>query len=116
MLPLNKHWKIGHKQSRVCPIPHSQLFTAEKMTRQKWTTPEQEAWLEERKPDFLLTNQTKSAAKTFYPDLVKEFRDKWPVPAVTQAEIDDAGSIELATRAKRDKYDKVRTCPFMNEI
>lgn len=89
---------------------------AEKMTRQKWTTPEQEAWLEERKPAFLLANQTKRAARNFYPDLVKEFRDKWPVPPVSEAEIADAGSVELATRVKKEKYDKVRTCPVMNEV
>jgi hypothetical protein len=86
------------------------------MTRQKWTTEEQEAWLEERKPAFLLANQKKCAARNFYPDLVKEFRNKWPVPPVTQAEIDDAGSVELATRVKRDKYGKVRTEPVMNGI
>jgi len=71
--------------------------------------PEQEAWLEEQKPAFLLTNQTKCVARNFYPNLVKEFHDKWPVPPVTQAEIDDAGSVEHATRVKGDKYDKVRT-------
>ena len=97
-------------------IPKYLLHLLKKMTRQKWTTPEQEAWLEERKAAFLLANQSKCAAKTFYPDLVKEFRDKWPVPPVNQAEIDDAGSVELATKVKRDKYDKVRACPVMNEI
>jgi len=55
-------------------------------------------------------------AKTFYPTLVKEFRDKWPIPLVTQAEIDDAGYAELATRVKRDKYNKERTCPVMSKL
>ena len=79
------------------------------MTRQKWTTKEQEDWLEERKPAFLLANQQKNAAKTFFPTIIKEFREKWPVMPVTQEEIDNAGTLELAERAKRERYDKVNT-------
>ena len=76
--------------------------------------PEQKAWLEEQKPTFLIVNQNRCVAKTFYPDLVKEFCNKWPVPPVTEAEIGDAGSVELATRVKKEKYNKVRTCSVMN--
>jgi hypothetical protein len=43
------------------------------MTRQKIMTDEQEAWLNERKPDFLLANQRKVAAKEFFPTALKEF-------------------------------------------
>ena len=78
------------------------------MTRQKWTTKEQERWLEDRKPAFLIANQNKIASKEFFPGVVKEFRDKWPVPPVTQGEIKDAGNAELAARVKKTKYDKVR--------
>ena len=77
------------------------------MTRQKWTTKEQETYLEDHKPAFLVANQNKSAAKEFFPTVVKEFRDRWPVPAPTQEEINDAGSLEFAMRVKKNKYDKV---------
>ena len=45
--------------------------------------------------------------KEFFPEIVKEFQEKWPVPAVSQKEIDKVGSVGLATKTKRDKYDKV---------
>ncbi|KIJ91185.1 hypothetical protein K443DRAFT_135548 [Laccaria amethystina LaAM-08-1] len=76
------------------------------MTRRKWTTDEQEAWLEQRKAAFIEANQKKTAAKDFYPIVTKEFCEKWPMPPVTQQEVDNAGSIELATRVKQGKYDK----------
>jgi hypothetical protein len=79
------------------------------MTRRKWTTDEQEAWLEQRKAAFIEANQKKTAAKDFYPIVTKEFCEKWPMPPVTQQEVDNAGSIELATRVKQGKYDKVNT-------
>jgi hypothetical protein len=77
------------------------------MPRQKWATKEQEEWLEERNPAFFLANQKKAAAKEFFPLVVQEFRDKWPMPEVTQEEINENGSLELATRVKKIKYDKV---------
>ena len=79
------------------------------MTCQKWTTPEQETWLDQRKSTFLEANQKKTAGKDFFPGLTKAFHKKWPVPLPTQEEIDDAGSIELVTRVKQGKYDKVHT-------
>lgn len=81
------------------------------MTCRKWTSEEQETWLEQLKPAFLEANQKKTAAKDFFPTVIEEFRQKWPVPPVTEEEIADAGSVELATRAKQGKYDKVGTSP-----
>jgi len=68
---------------------------------------EQEEWLEEWKPAFLIANQQKNVAKFFFPNIVKEFHEKWPVTSVTQEEISNAGSLELAERIKREWYDKV---------
>ena len=79
------------------------------MTRQKWTTNEQHEWLEARKAAFVEANQKKNAAKEFFPLVIKEFREKWPVPTATPEEINEAGSVEIATKVKRDKYDKVCT-------
>ena len=79
------------------------------MTHRKWTTDEQEAWLEQQKAAFIEANQKKTAAKDFFPIITKEFREKWPMPPVTQQEVNDAGSIELATQVKQTKYEKVNT-------
>ena len=77
------------------------------MTRTPWTTNGQKEWLESRKTEYLAANINKTAAKEFFPTVFMEFREKWPVPPVTQEEIEEAGSMELATKKKRDKYDKV---------
>jgi len=51
----------------------------------------------------------KTAAKDFFRAVIEEFHQKWPVPPATPEEIVDTGSIELATRVKQGKYDKVGT-------
>lgn len=79
------------------------------MTRQKWTSDEQEAWLELQKPAYIEANQKKTAAKDFFPTVTKEFSEKWPMSPVTQQEVDEAGSRERATQVKQAKYDKVST-------
>ena len=76
------------------------------MTCATWTNKEQN-WLEACKAKFIEANQRRAAAKEFFPEIVKEFWEKWPVPAVSQEEIDKAGSVGLATKTKHDKYDKV---------
>ena len=77
------------------------------MTRATWTDDEQHTWLEARKAQFIEANQRRAAAKEFFPNIVKEFRENWPVSAPSQEEINEAGSVELATKNKREKYDKV---------
>ena len=54
-----------------------------------------------------MANQRRAAAKEFFPTVLREFREKWPAPPVTQEDIDKAGSLELATKNQKDKYDKV---------
>ena len=80
------------------------------MTRSPWTSNDQKEWLESRKMEYLAANINKTATKEFFPTVFKEFREKWPVPPVTQEELNEVeGSIELANKKKREKYDKVRT-------
>lgn len=86
------------------------------MTRQTWTTTEQREWLEERKPGFLEAKQNETTSKEFFPAVSKEFREKWPVPQVMDEEISKAGSIELASKIKREKYDKVRAYYFKKYV
>ena len=79
------------------------------MPRSPWTSNDQKKWLESRKTEYLAANLKKTATKEFFPAVFKDFREKWPVPSVTEEEIKEAeGSIELATKKKREKYDKVR--------
>ena len=75
-----------------------------------WATEEQHNWLEVRKAQFIEANQRKVAVKEFFPDVVREFRGNWPVPAASQEEIEGAGSVERATKIKHDNYDKVPGC------
>ena len=77
------------------------------MTRAPWTYEEQHTWLKAHKAQFIEANQRRAAAKEFFPNIIKEFQEKWPVSAPSQEEINEAGSVELATKNKCDKYDKV---------
>ena len=78
------------------------------MPRQTWVTNDQKEWLEPQKAAFIEAKQkSPTSLKEFFQGVYKEFREKWPVPAVTESEITAAGSVELATKDKRDKYDKV---------
>jgi hypothetical protein len=78
------------------------------MTRPTWTTPDQKKWLEPQKAAFIEAKQRGNAAlKEYCLEIFKEFRELWPVQAVTESETTEAGSVELATKAKRDKYDQV---------
>jgi len=67
------------------------------MTWATWTDEEQHTWLEAHKARFIEANQRRATAKEFFPNIVKEFQEKWPVSAPSQEEINEAGSIELAT-------------------
>ena len=83
------------------------------MTHQSWTTNDQKEWLEPRKAAFLEAKKKGATSlKEFYKGIYKEFHEQWPVPAVTESEITVAGSAELATKDKCDKYDKVRARYF----
>ena len=78
------------------------------MTCNPWTTNDQKEWLESQKTKYLAAGINKTTAKDFFPAVFKEFHKKWPVPPVTQEEIEEAdGSIEIATKKKWEKYEYV---------
>lgn len=78
------------------------------MARQTWTTPEQKEWLESKRAAFLEAKQKgNSALKEHFLTIFKDFREKWPVPPVTEGESTEAGSSGLATKKKGDRYDRV---------
>ena len=77
------------------------------MTRKAWTTDSQEEWLKARIEPFLKAHQNKTLSKEFFPIVVKEFREKWPLPPLTSEEIASGPTVEQATKNKRNKYDQV---------
>ena len=84
------------------------------MTRPTWTMPEQKVWLEARKATFIEAKQKGNAAlKEYCLEIFKGFREKWPVTPVSKTEIIAAGSVELATKTKHEKYDQVQACHFI---
>ena len=83
------------------------------MTHAMWTTDDQKEWLEQQKATFIKAKQKGSPAlREFYTAAFVEFQEKWPMDPVTSDEVTAAGSAELATKTKCDKYDKV-CWPFM---
>jgi len=70
------------------------------MTCRKWMTDEQDEWLDEQKAAFMEANQRKAAAKEFFPTVCRDFHTKWLVPSVTEGEIKEAGSTDLAMKCK----------------
>jgi hypothetical protein len=78
------------------------------MTRKRWTTDSQEEWLKARIAAFLEAHQKKTVSKDFFPIVMKEFRDQWPVPPLTTEETAAEPTVEQAMKIKRQKYDQVR--------
>ena len=101
-LSARRHVARSSSYSRIPSSLNSQ------MTRPTWTTPEQKVWLEPCKAAFIEAKQKgNTALKEYCLGIFKDFREKWPVPPTTETEIIDAGSVELATKTKREKYDQV---------
>jgi hypothetical protein len=77
------------------------------MTCKSWTTDAQLAWLQERKASFREALEKKTLKK-FFPNILKAFRQKWPVDPATTEEITNATSPEHANKIKQGKYDRVQ--------
>ena len=76
--------------------------------------PKQKVWLEAHKAAFLEAKQKGNATlKEYCLKIFKGFHKKWPVTPVSETEIIDAGSVELATKTKREKYDQIWACHFI---
>ncbi|EDR02580.1 uncharacterized protein LACBIDRAFT_332154 [Laccaria bicolor S238N-H82] len=76
------------------------------MTHASWADKDQNNWLDSHKAQFIEVNQWKAATKEFFPDMVKDFCEKWPVSPATPEEVEKASSEESATKKKHKKYDK----------
>ena len=83
------------------------------MTCKAWTSEAQLAWLQERKGGFLQALQTKMLLKDFFPKILQDFQEKWPVDETTDKEIASAESVERANKLKRNKYDRISLPVFL---
>ena len=77
------------------------------MPRRKWTTPEQEEWLKDRLATFIDAQVNKSTTSTFFPEVIRDWREKWPISEPTAEEIANATSPEVATKKKQNKDEEV---------
>jgi hypothetical protein len=76
------------------------------MTRQKWTTESELAWLKKRIPDFQEAQQTHRTGD-FYNKVYDDWVEDFKTPAPTADDITAAGSLEAAERKKRKTIEKV---------
>lgn len=67
------------------------------MTRKKWTNNNQEIWLKKQSSAFQLA-EANNTRKEFFQDTYKAWREQWPNPQPTQADIDKAKSEEMAIK------------------
>lgn len=87
----------------------SELFT--KMTRRKWTTPNQEEWLKSHLADFSNAQANRTTSEFFAP-IFKEWRNAWPTPDPTPDDIRQSGNVEKATHKKRAEEEVVSLITF----
>lgn len=78
------------------------------MTRRKWTTDEQGEWLNKQLDKFTASMAKKTTSTEFFPQVLKEWHQKWPVPNTTPEEIAAAKNADDAMKKKRNKDDSVR--------
>ena len=86
------------------------------MGKKRWTTVEQRAWLEAHIPAFTEAQQQKTAATKFFPETHKAWRELWPTPTPTQADIskwetEENAHIQLTKKAAEVSFNEVmRKC------
>jgi hypothetical protein len=78
------------------------------MTRKAWTTDLQKEWLEARLAAFRDAQAQKIVMKKFFPEILKAWKEEWPIPLPTDEEITSAGSLDKAKAAKTKKEESVR--------
>lgn len=76
------------------------------MTRRKWTTDAQGNWLAGHLDTFVaaLSNKT---TRDFFPKIIKDWHEAWPVPDPTPEEVAKAKNIEDAIKKKKNKEEIV---------
>jgi hypothetical protein len=78
------------------------------MGKKQWTTPDQRTWLQARISTFTTAQVNRSTA-TFFESTYRGWHKKWPTPAPTEKDIDDAkGDLERARATLQKKMEEVR--------
>lgn len=77
------------------------------MGRRKVMNPAQEEFLRSHIPSWIVHQDNSSLDEKFYPPLYEEFFSKFPVPPVTEKDLNEAGG-DLV-EAKKAKYLAART-------
>jgi len=70
------------------------------MTRKAWTTDLQKEWLEARLGAFREAQAQKTVMKQFFPEILKAWKEEWPIPPPTDEEVAEVGSLEKAKAVK----------------
>lgn len=82
------------------------------MTRKAWTTDLQKEWLEARLATFREAQAQKTVMKQFFPEILKAWKEEWPIPPPTVEEISEAGSLQKAKAVKTKSQETV--CDLSN--
>jgi hypothetical protein len=73
------------------------------MTKRRWTTTDQYAWLEGLIPAFIEAQEKKTVGTVFLPETFREWQKKWPVEAPTEKELKEAGGEQEKALASKTK-------------
>ena len=73
------------------------------MTRRQWTTPEQADWLKEQLATFIDSQVNKTTTKEFFPQVIEDWRQLWPLAQPTADKIAEAKNVEDAVKKKKPK-------------
>jgi len=76
------------------------------MTRKKWTTNDQEAWLKSRSSAFAAA-ESDNTRKAFFQGILKEWVDAYPNPDPTPEQVQKAGGLEQAIQKNVHDLHKV---------
>ena len=78
--------------------------------RVSWRTPDQNAFIERRLPSYNQHSAAKTLKAGFWPGLISQWFERWPLPEPTPAAIEKCeGSIERARKVARRKKINVST-------
>jgi hypothetical protein len=73
------------------------------MGKRRWTTPDQQQWLEALIPAFVKAQDDKTTTSVFFPETHQAWQKEWPVKKPTPQEIQDAKGDEQAALATKIK-------------
>jgi len=82
------------------------------MTRKKWTTNDQLAWLKAHSEGFAEA-EANNTRKAFFERILTEWCEEYPIPNPTPEEVQQAGGHEQAITRNMKELDKVNMLSYM---